>query len=322
LKIGIFTILYNDEPLEKVLRYVSSMGYEAVELAAWRGSNHLDIDRVVNGGAQELKRLVEKYDLAISGVSNHLEGQLVLGPHDASTDSWFKGAPDEKVKYGMMRMKKTVDAAKLLDVPVVVGFTGCPNWAAWYNFPFGYDKIYETFYDTFAERWGEITDYFAANAIRFGHEVHPQELAYNIETAEEAIKHINGKREFGFNFDPSHLVWQLIDPVVFIKKFGDRIYHSHAKDGELVEENISTSGAIPHGPWVRPTRGFRFRIPGWGQVPWKRVITAFAEVGYDYVMSYEHEDPVMSQDDGVEKTIAFLKPLIIKKRLEQIWWKV
>ncbi|MCS7142155.1 MAG: TIM barrel protein, partial [Candidatus Nitrosocaldus sp.] len=124
------------------------------------------------------------------------------------------------------------------------------------------------------------------------------------------------------NFDPSHLVWQLIDPVVFIKKFGDRIYHSHAKDGELVEENVRISGVTSHGSWTRPTRGFRFRIPGWGQVPWKRVITAFAEVGYDYVLSYEHEDPVMSQDDGLEKTIEFLRPLIIKKRLENIWWKV
>ena len=320
MKIGIFTILYNDQPLEKVLRYVSQLGYEAVELAAWKGSTHLDIDKVVSGGAQELKRLVEKYNMTISAVSNHLEGQLVLGPHDASTDDWFKGTPEEKIKYGIMRMKKTADAAKALDVPVVVGFTGCPNWGAWYIFPPAYEKIYESFFDVFAERWGEILDHFASNGVKFAHEVHPQELAYNIETAEQALKAINGKKEFGFNFDPSHLVWQLIDPVVFIKKFGDRIYHAHAKDGELVEENLRTSGVIPTGSWMRPTRGFRFRIPGWGQVPWKRVITALAEVGYDYVLSYEHEDPVMSREDGVEKTIAFLKPLIIKKRLERVWW--
>lgn len=320
MKIGIFTVLYNDKPLEEVLRYVSKLGYEAVELAAWKGSTHLDIDKVVNGGAQELKRLVEKYNMTISGISNHLEGQLVLGPHDASTDDWFKGTPEEKIKYGIMRMKKTVDAAKLLDVPVVNGFIGCPNWGAWYIFPPANEKIYESFFEVFAERWGEILDYFASNGVKFAHEVHPQELAYNIETAEQAIKAINGKKEFGFNFDPSHLIWQLIDPVIFIKKFGDRIYHAHAKDAELVEENLRISGAIPTGSWMRPTRGFRFRIPGWGQVPWKRVITAFAEVGYDYVLSYEHEDPVMSREDGVEKTIAFLKPLIIKKRLESVWW--
>ena len=241
MKIGIFTILYNDQPLEKVLRYVSQLGYEAVELAAWKGSTHLDIDKVVSGGAQELKRLVEKYNMTISAVSNHLEGQLVLGPHDASTDDWFKGTPEEKIKYGIMRMKKTADAAKALDVPVVNGFIGCPNWGAWYIFPPAYEKIYESFFDVFAERWGEILDHFASNGVKFAHEVHPQELAYNIETAEQALKAINGKKEFGFNFDPSHLVWQLIDPVVFIKKFGDRIYHAHAKDGESSSRRISGS---------------------------------------------------------------------------------
>ena len=295
------------------MRYVSKLGYEAIELAAWKGSRHLNIEKIIGGGAQELKRLVGKYNLVISGISNHQEAQLVLGPHDESTDAWFKGTPEEKVKYGIERMKKTAEVAKLLDVPVVNGFIGCPNWGAWYIYPPAYERIYESFFEIFAERWGEILDHFSANGVKFAHEVHPQELAYNIETAEQAIKAINGKKEFGFNFDPSHLVWQLIDPVVFIKKFGDRIYHTHAKDGELVEENLKVSGVIPTGPWRRPSRGFRFRIPGWGQIPWKRVITALAEVGYDYVLSYEHEDPVISREDGAEKTIAFLKPLIIKK---------
>ena len=320
MKIGIFTVLYNDQPLEKVLKYVSELGYEAVELAAWKGSAHLDIDRVLSGGAGELRRLVEKYNMIISGLSNHLEGQLVLGPHDESTDIWCKGSPEEKMKYGIMRMKKTAEAANALEVPVVNGFVGCPNWGAWYIFPPTYEKIYESFFDVFAERWGEILDHFAANGVKFAHEVHPQELAYNIETAERMLKAVNNRKEIGFNFDPSHLVWQLIDPVIFIKKFRDRIYHAHAKDGELPEENLRTSGVIPTGSWMRPDRGFRFRIPGWGQVPWKRVLTAFAEIGYDYVLSYEHEDPVMSREDGVEKTIAFLKPLIIKKRLEKVWW--
>ncbi|RLG08992.1 MAG: sugar phosphate isomerase/epimerase, partial [Thaumarchaeota archaeon] len=121
MKIGIFTVLYNEEPLEKVLKYVSSLGYEAVELAAWKGSNHLDLDKVLSGGAGELRRLVEKYNMIISGLSNHLEGQLILGPHDESTDIWYKGTPEEKIKYGIMRLKKTAEAANALEVPVVNG---------------------------------------------------------------------------------------------------------------------------------------------------------------------------------------------------------
>ena len=97
MKIGVFTLLYNEEPLERALKYVSGLGYEAVELAAWRGSKHLDIDKVLSGGAGELRRLVESYNMIISGLSNHVEGQLVLSPHDESTDIWFKGTPEEKI---------------------------------------------------------------------------------------------------------------------------------------------------------------------------------------------------------------------------------
>jgi sugar phosphate isomerase/epimerase len=320
LKIGILTVLYNEQKLEKVLKYISRLGYESVELAAWKGSNHIDIDKIIQGGAINFKKKIEKYGLFISGLSNHLEGQLVLGPHDVSTDDFFKGTPEEKIKYGVDRMKKTAEAAALLDVPVVNGFIGSPNWGAWYIFPPGNEKLFEKGFETFAERWGDILDVFTTYGINFAHEVHPQEQAYNIETSEQAIKAINGKKEFGFNFDPSHLIWQGIDPVIFIKKFGERIYHAHAKDAELVKEYLDTSGTIPTGSWMRSGRGFRFRVVGWGNVEWKRVMTALLEVGYNYVLSYEHEDPVMSREDGCEKCISYLKPLIINAPLKQVWW--
>lgn len=320
MKIGIFTVLFNELKLEKVLEYVSKLGYECVELAAWKGSNHLNIDEVLSGGATKFKRMVGKYGLTISGLSNHLEGQIVLGPHDSSTDDFFKGTPEEKTKYGVERMKKTAEAAAALDVPVVNGFIGAPYWGAWYIFPPAYEKIYEKGFEIFAERWNPIFDVFAAYGIKFAHEVHPQEQAYNIETADQAVKAVNGRKEFGFNFDPSHFVWQGIDPVIFIKKFGERIYHAHAKDAELVKEYVAMSGVIPTGGWMRQGRGFRFRVVGWGDVDWKRIMTALLEVRYDYVLSYEHEDPVMSREDGCEKCIAHLKPLIIKAPLKQVWW--
>jgi sugar phosphate isomerase/epimerase len=320
LKIGIFTFLFDEWKIEKILKYISKLGYETVEIGAWKGSNHINIDKITSGGATAYKKKIQKYGVSISGLSNHLEGQLVLGPTDASTDSIFKGKADKKIQYGIERMKKTAEAAAMLDVPVVNGFIGAPNWGAWYIFPPDYEKIFEEGFTLFADRWGEILDTFSAYGIKFAHEVHPQEQAYNIETAEQCIKSINGKKEFGFNFDPSHLIWQGIDPVVFIKKFGERIYHAHAKDAEIVKENVSVSGRMPTGSWMRRDRGFRFRVVGWGDVEWKRVMTALLEVGYDYVLSYEHEDPVMSREDGCEKCISFLKPLIIKSPLEKVWW--
>ena len=226
----------------------------------------------------------------------------------------------KKVKYGISRMKKTAEAAAALDVPVVNGFIGSPNWGAWYIYPPLNEEIYEEGFQLFSERWGEILDSFNKYNIKFAFEVHPQEQAYNIETSKKALEAINYNKAFGFNFDPSHFIWQLIDPIKFIKAFPDRIFHCHAKDGELVEENLSTSGCIPTGSWLRPDRGFRFRVPGWGQVPWRRVITALAEISYDYVLSFEHEDPVLSAEDGCKKCIEFIRPLIIGKCLEKCWW--
>lgn len=323
MKIGVCTIMYDEKPLEEVARYVSSLGYQMVELPAWRGSHHFDLDACLSDRSygRELKGMLARYGLEISGISNHVAGQLVLSSDDPTMNVWAPSCePAEKVAYGMREMKKTAQAAAELGVPVVNGFVGSSVWDSWYIWPPEHEKLYEQGWELFASRWGEILDTFQEYGIKFALEVHPRQIAYNIETAQRAIEVLGGRREFGFNFDPSHLVWQMIDPVVFIKQLGDRIYHMHAKDSEIQEDEVARSGVIPTGGWMRRDRGFRFRVPGWGNVNWRRVITALATVGYDYVMSYEHEDPVMSREDGCEKAIEYLRPLIIKKRLEQVWW--
>jgi len=321
MKLGMYTTLFGDKPLDEVARYAAELGYQALELPAWKGNTHLCIDDVLQGGAAKVKRVLDPYGLEISAINNALEGQLVLGPLDRTTDCWSPSErAEEKVKYGTERMIKTAQAASELGVPVVTGFVGSHVWDKWYIFPPANEEEYERGWLLFAERWGKILDEFARYGVKFALEVHPTEIAYNIETAERAVEALGGRPEFGFNFDPSHLVWQLIDPVVFIKRLGKRIYHAHAKDGELQRDEVGRSGVIPTGGWLRMDRGFRFRVPGWGDVDWRRVITALASVGYDYVLSFEHEDPVMSAEDGAEKAIDFLKPLIIRKALRQVWW--
>ena len=324
MKLGVLTVLYNERPLEEVARQVADLGYEAVELAAWRDSNHLDLDRVLTDGdyRRKLREMLARYELTISALANHLEGQLVLGPHDATTDVWAKEgtSPNEKIRYGTRRLQDTARAAALLGVPVVSGFTGSSVWGQWYIFPPDNEKAYEEGFELFAERWNPILDTFRQEGVRFALEVHPTEIAYNIETAQQALKAIDHRPEFGFNFDPSHMVWQSIDPVLFLREFHDRIYHVHAKDAEVQRSTVARSGVIPTGAWMRPDRGFRFRVPGWGQVNWREVMTALVEIGYDYVLSYEHEDPVMSRDDGLEKNIQFLRPLVIREPLKGGWW--
>jgi sugar phosphate isomerase/epimerase len=321
MKLGIFTALFNDWPLEKVARHVSGLGYEAVELPAGKGSGHLELNDVINGGAKKLKKLLADHGLSISALSHGVAGQLSMGPHDSSTDVWAPGMnPEQKVAFAVEQLKLTARAAAELEVPVVTGLIGSHVWDKWYIFPPANEQLYEQGFTLFAERWNPVLDEFKKYGVKWALEVHPTGIAYNIETAQMALKALGNRPEFGFNFDPSHLVWQLIDPVIFVKTFGPKILHSHAKDGELQEDEVHRSGVIPTGSWMRPDRGFRFRVPGWGQVNWRRVITALVSVGYDYVMSFEHEDPVMSPEDGAEKAIDYLRPLIIKKPLTKVWW--
>ena len=316
MKLGLFTAYYEHQPLEKVCAFASELGYEAIELACWYGSSHLDAERAVTDAnyVAEIRRTTTRYGLEISCVSNHLDGQLVLGPLDYSTDSWAPvSGPKEKVRFGIERMILTARVASALEVPCVTGFVGSHVWGQWYNHGPEMVEMYEEGWSLFAERWHPILDAYRDEGVRFALEVHPVQIAYNIETSARALEALDHRPEFGFNFDPSHFVWQLIDPCLFIREFGDRIFHVHAKDTELVRTNLARSGVLAGGAWERIDRGVRFRCPGWGEIDWRRVITALAEAEYDSVISYEHEDPILTPEDAAKKCADYLLPLLIQK---------
>ena len=315
MKIGLFTATYLDMKLDQVCKMAADYGYESVELPAFNGNPHLDIEEVVKQGkASKIKKMVEDNGLIISALSNHPEGQIVLGPYGDDTDAIFKGTKEEKIAFGTERMIKTAQAANALEVPVVCGFLGCENFGRF--FPWPSSKAWSKMEQEFVERWGKILDKFGEYGVKFAHEPHPNQLVYDVDTAVKAVELMGNRKEFGFNFDPANLIYLGLDVETFIDVLKDKIYHVHAKDGEVVAHNQSRSGRMPQGDWQRLGRGFRFRIPGWGRVNWKKVITELSLIGYDYVMSYEHEDVTMSRQDGIEKTIAYLKPLIIKAPYE------
>lgn len=325
MELGIFTALYGDKPLDEVAPYVASLGYTAVELPAWLGSRHLDIDLVVAdaGYAKRIREILEHSNLKISALANHQESQLVLGPLDSTTDEFApRPEPEEKIKFATERTIQAARAAAILEVPVVTGFVGSHVWNHWYSWPPLNEKIYEDGWRLLAERWSPILDAFGHEGVRFAHEVSPPEIAYNLETAERCLEALDNRPEFGFNFDPSHFVWQGIDPVVVIKHFADRIYHVHAKDAEVQADEVRRSGVLPGGSWTRADRGVRFRVPGWGDIEWPRLITALLEVGYNGVLSFEHEDPVISREDGCQQCARALLPLMIREPLRQwgVWW--
>ena len=315
MKIGLFTATYLDMKIEDVCEMAAGYGYETIELPAFSDNPHLDLDEIIKGeNTGNFIKMVGDRGLTISALSNHTESQLILGPYGKDTDAFCKGTKEEKIAFGTKRMIKTAQAANALGVSVVCGFLGCENFGRF--FPFPYSGGWADMEQEFVDRWGPIFDRFDEYGVVFAHEPHPNQLVYDVDTALRAVELMDGRKTFGFNFDPANLIYLYIDDEIFIDLLKDRIYHVHAKDGEVVSHNVKRSGRFPQGDWQRLGRGFRFRIPGWGSVPWKKVITELSMIGYDYVMSYEHEDVTMSRKDGIEKTIAYLKPLIIKEPYE------
>jgi len=315
MKMGFFTANFTEKPLEEVARMVAEYGYEAIEIPAYEGNGQLEVDDILKPGtAEKVLAMTNSLGLQISALSNHPESFLVMGPTGVDTDFIMKGTAEEKIKHGTERLIRTAQAANALGVDVVVGYPGVENWGRFFFFPYG--QGWAEYEQQFTERFTPILDEFAKYGVKFAIEPHPNSFVYDIYTAERAIELVDGHPALGYNFDPANILYLSISPQHFINRLGDRIFHVHAKDAELVEHNLAIGGTLMQGDMRRLDRSFRFRIPGWGDVPWKKVITELSMVGYKGVLSYEHEDVTMSRMDGVKKTAAYLKPLIIESAYE------
>ena len=305
--------------LDRALAEIRSLGIEALELPVDRRSPLVDLDALIAGGAAELARKLASHDLRISAISNHQEGQLLLGPHHRDTDAIHGGTPEDKARYARDRLVASARLAAELEVGLVIGFVGCADWSRF--FPWPDPDGFERMIPQFQERVGEVLDAFDPLGVSFGQEPHPKQMVYNTETARLSIEWLGGHRRWGFNLDPANLLLAGVDPVVFVADLGTRILHVHAKDGELVAHNAARSGLLAHGAWDRQGRGFRFRVPGWGDVPWQRLISELALAGYDGWLAIENEDPVFAPRDGIEKALAELRPLLPRgERRATRWW--
>ena len=310
MKLGYTAQNYSDKPLEEICKRISGLGYEAIEIATYDGNGQIEAGEMLKEGkAKELRKMVESYDLFISALSNHADSLLILGPHGEDTDGIYKGTPEEKIKFGTDSLIQTAQLANELEVPVVIGFTGIENFGRYFPFPFakGWDKCE----DQFVERFVPILDKFKEYGVKFAVEPHPNNLIYDVHTAKRAIEKVDNHPCLGINLDPANLIYLGLYVETFINELKDRIFAVHAKDAEVVAHNVGKGGVLMQGDWQRLDRAFRFRIPGWGDVNWKRVITELAMVGFNGVLSYEHEDVTMSRVDGDQKVVDFLKPLLI-----------
>lgn len=306
----LFTGQWADLSLEELAAKASSWGYQGLELACW--GDHFEVGRALTEPdyCQNKLDLLDKYGLDCQAISNHLVGQLVLDVNDARTDAWVpaeaRSSSEAKNEWAAEEMKRTAQAAQKLGVPVVNGFTGSSIWHLLYSFPPVTAEMIQAGFDLFAERWHPILDVFGECGVRFALEVHPTEIAFDIVTAKRALEAIERRPEFGFNFDPSHLHWQGIDPVQFIRAFPDRIYHVHIKDAAITLDG--SSGILgSHLDFGDSRRGWDFRSPGHGGVDFEAIIRALNDIAYAGPLSVEWEDSGMDREYGAADAAQFLQ---------------
>ncbi len=311
--VTLFTGQWADLPLEELAPLAKEMGYDGLELACW--GDHFEVIRAIDEHSyiERQRELLEKNGLEWHAIGNHLVGQAVCDfsiddRHKATLPEhvWGDGDPEGVRQRAAEEMKDTARAAARLGIDVVTGFTGSSVWHKLYFFPPTSQEEIDQGFEDFAERWNPILDVFDEEGVKFAFEVHPTEIAYDIYSAERALEAIGHREAFGFNFDPSHLHWQFVDPVKFIDRFADRIYHAHMKDAARTldgERGILSS----HLSFGDHRRGWDFRSIGRGGVDFQAIIRALNRIGYQGPLSVEWEDAGMERVHGGKESASFVR---------------
>ncbi|NMA47124.1 MAG: sugar phosphate isomerase/epimerase [Lentisphaerae bacterium] len=311
--VTIFTGQWADLPLQELAKKAKAFGYDGLELACW--GDHFDVFEAAKSTAycKSKKALLKKAGLNCWAISNHLAGQLVCDPNDDSRSDNFgmlpkncNGNAEKKRAWAVESMKASAHAAKNMGIGVVNGFTGSPIWHMLYSFPPVSDKMINDGFKYFAKMWNPILDEFDACGVKFALEVHPTEIAFDLYTAKRALAALKNRPAFGFNFDPSHLLWQGVDPVAFLREFPDRIYHVHVKDASVTLDGRSGILAS-HLNFGQPNRGWDFRSPGHGDVNFEEIIRELNRIGYNGPLSVEWEDSGMDRDYGAKDACEFVR---------------
>jgi sugar phosphate isomerase/epimerase len=310
--VTLFTGQWADLPFEELCKKVSEWGYDGVEIACW--GDHMDVRKAATDPAyvEEKKAVLKKYNLGCWALGAHLAGQCVADRWDERLDVFvpdeLKGKPDEIKAWAAEEMKYTAQAAKNMGCYVVTGFTGSPIWAFWYSFPPTSDEMIENGFKQVVELWTPVLDEFDKQGVKFGLEVHPSEIAYDLYTAQKLLDTFERRPTFGFNFDPSHLVWQGVEPHLFIREFADRIYHVHMKDaGVTLDGKAGILGS--HLAFGDTRRGWNFRSLGHGSVNFEDIIRELNEAQYTGPLSVEWEDNGMDREFGAKESADFVKKI-------------
>ena len=310
--VTLFTGQWADLSLDDLCRKASDFGYQGLELACW--GDHFEVDKALadDDYCAQQRELLDRYDLQCHAISAHLVGQAVCDRIDQRHKDvlpdyvWGDGDPDGVNQRAIEELKNSARAAKKFGVSVVNGFTGSSIWHLNYSFPPVPESMIEAGFQLFADRFNPILDVFGECGVRFALEVHPTEIAFDLYSSERALDALGHREEFGFNFDPSHLLWQGVDPVEFIRAFPDRIYHVHVKDS-IVTLNGKSGILASHLNFGDPRRGWDFRSPGRGSVNFEEIVRALNVIDYSGPLSVEWEDSGMDRDHGAREACENVK---------------
>jgi len=310
--VTLFTGQWADLPFSVMLQKAKSSGYDGVELCCW--GDHFEVAKADRAYCDAKRALLSENGLVCRAISAHLVGQAVCDNIDARHAQilpdhvYGDGEPEGVRRRAAEEMIRTAQAAKRFGVGVVNGFTGSSIWHLCYSFPPNLPGQIEGGYKDFAKRWVPILDEFQKLGVKFALEVHPTEIAFDIASAERALQAVDHHPAFGFNYDPSHLGYQGVDYVGFIRKFHDRIFHVHMKDAAWAPG--SEAGVFGgHVDFHRPERYWDFRSVGRGDIHFEKIIRALNDIGYDGPLSVEWEDGGMDREFGATESCAFVRRL-------------
>ncbi len=324
--VTLFTGQWADLSLEELAPKIRDMGYDGVELACW--GDHFEIEKINDKGYIKQKwELLADNDLDCLALSHHLVGQAVCDPIDSRhkgllpAEIWGDGDPEGVRCRAAENMQAAAKACRkffnsrpkglgpLAGDPVVNGFTGSSIWHLLYSFPPVPPAYIEAGYQDFANRWLPILEVFDAEKVNFALEVHPTEIAFDIASSHRALAAIDHHPRFGFNFDPSHLGYQGVDYVRFIREFSKRIYNVHMKDAWWGHGDGTVGVFGGHTEFGDARRYWDFRSVGRGDIAFEDIIVALNDIDYRGPLSVEWEDGRMERFHGATEAAEFVRAL-------------
>ncbi len=313
--VTLFTGQWADLPFEKICSMVSEWGYDGVEIACW--GDHLDIEKAANDKAycEQKKEILRKNNLKSWAIGSHIIGQCVGDLYDSRLDGFapgeLAGKPGEIKEWAVNLMKLAPKAARNMDCDVVSGFTGSPIWKFWYSFPQTTQEMVDEGFELIKKLWTPIFDEFDKYGVKFALEVHPTEIAFDYYSTKKLMEVFDNRETLGINFDPSHLIWQGIEPHLFLRDFADRTYHVHMKDAAVRLDG--RSGILgSHIEFGDNRRGWNFRSLGHGDVDFEEIIRELNAMDYQGPLSVEWEDSGMDREAGAKESLEFVRQVDFK----------